>query len=177
MKKILFVLAIIVIACTESNQRILPEPKVGEQYLDGTVFYIFQPSDANFYVEGETHGLIVYNEDLPAVKWGCNIAQTSQMEYGFGWGDYNTDYMLSICPTSEAAIASRTLGEDWYLPTTEELQEIVKINLKIPGIDINQYYWSSNKGSSTFYAVRLKDGNIGEYNSNSTLPIRPVRKF
>lgn len=177
MKKILIVLAIIVMACTENNQRIAPEPKIGDQYLNGTVFYIFQPSDANFYVEGETHGLIVYNEDLPAVKWGCTTAQPNQMQYGLGWGDYNTNYILSICPNSESVNACRNLGKDWYLPTTAELEEMVKINLKIPGIDINQYYWSSNRTGSYYYAVRLKDGNNGEYNHLTSLPIRPVRRF
>ena len=113
------------------------EPKVGDFYGGGVVFYILQEGDAG-YVSGETHGLIAALKDhVTTVEWGCvdidlpsvpNVPHNGGVPNGdgaeIGDGISNTNAILNDCPNAPAALAARSLGADWFLPSAKELNQM-----------------------------------------------------
>ena len=113
------------------------EPKVGDFYGGGVVFYILQEGDAG-YVSGETHGLIAALKDhVTTVEWGCvdidlpsvpNVPHKGGVPTGdgaeIGDGISNTNAILNDCPNAPAALAARSLGADWFLPSAKELNQM-----------------------------------------------------
>jgi len=138
------------------------DPRVGDSYLGGVVFYIFQPGDLFDYVDGEVHGLVCAFEDQNPVQWGCyqtnlpsvidvsisnyvddDIAYTAEI----GIGSINTNNILNDCPDSPAASEVRVLGDDWFLPSLKEIKKMYEnkdVLEGVPGFSaLLNFYWSS----------------------------------
>jgi hypothetical protein len=68
---------------------------------------------------------------------------------GIGDGEANTNAILADCPTASAALAARTQGSDWFLPSVNELNEmyIHKTTLEaVAGFSaFADIYWSSTE--------------------------------
>jgi hypothetical protein len=87
-----------------------------------------------------------------------------------GDGMANTTRILAYDPTAPAALAARSLGPDWYLPSIKELNEInlnLSTLLSVPGFTNDNFYWSSTEHSEvqawstnpfTIFQVSFKDG-------------------
>jgi len=172
------------------------EPKVGDFYGGGVVFYILQEGDAG-YVSGEIHGLVAALSDIVA-EWGCfgtdlpnvlnvpyNAGNPAGLGAEIGDGISNTNAILNDCPNAPAALAARSLGAQWFLPSINELNQmyINRATLEVvPGFTaLGSYYWSSTENDMpSAWAQYLGNGGSQYSHFNKeTSPslVRAVRAF
>ncbi len=98
--------------------------KIGNYYGGGKIAYIFQPGEKG-YVEGERHGLIAAEADLP------------------GGDKYTWEAAKKACDDLDENGYS-----DWYLPSKEELHQLY-LNRSAVGGFSDDGYWSSTEGSAS----------------------------
>ena len=131
---------------------------VGDLRVGGVVFWV-DPTD-------NTHGLVCALEDYATrIQWGCagidfpsvpNVTVGDPVGLGaeIGEGMANTNGILATtdCPSAAAALAARSFGSDWFLPSILELNEMIENKLileAVPGFsafqDVNGLYWSSTE--------------------------------
>jgi hypothetical protein len=102
---------------------------IGDLREGGVVFWI-DPTD-------NTHGLVCALSDYPTVvQWGCadidlpSVPNVTILPFRnpdgakIGDGADNTDKMLNDCATAPAALAARSYGNEWFLPSINELGEM-----------------------------------------------------
>ena len=165
---------------------------VGDSYGGGKVFYIFQPADVGYYVEGETHGLIAATVDQSTgIRWnnsnrGNEI--TGATATAIGTGKSNTDKIINVQQGSlswyAAGVARDYKGggyTDWYLPSRDELNLLYTQKVMVGGFS-NAYYWTSTETSigDAHFTIFFNGTNYPccegsqKYNYNS---VRAIRKF
>ena len=170
-------------------------PVVGDFYGGGVVFYLLGPLDTG-YVEGETHGLVVSMSDVgPSVEWGCfpddlqnvpNVPASGGVPFGLGAeigdGISNTNAILNDCPTAPAALAARSLGAGWFLPSMNELKKIEDIKGDLEAVDgftdFSNAYWSSTENEDNdAWVQNFLSGT--QYDDLKIFPyyVRAVRAF
>ena len=121
--------------------------------------------------------------DLPSVP---NVAWNNGNPVGLGAeigdGEDNTTGILADCSSSPAAIAARSYGAEWFLPSINELNEIYinRATLEaVPGFSaFSNYYWSSTEYD--FYDAweqNFVNGTQGYLGKASTNSVRAVRAF
>ena len=107
-----------------------------------------------------------------------------------GWGYRNTRAIIAQgntnTATSAAALAdshtvtvSGVVYDDWYLPSTDELNQLYTERISVGGLDETNTYWSSsedteNRAQYKFFANGFR-GTKGK--SNEGALVRPVRAF
>jgi hypothetical protein len=180
MKKLILVLAVIVMACTE-NQKIAPDVVIGDFYQGGIVFYLFQPGDS-YYVNGEIHGLISSQQDLEAIGWGCNDVPQNEINLEIGEGNWNSNLIVENCLGDNAASVCLNLDynkyDDWYLPNAAEMEQMLVYKYIIGNFVPSSYYWVSNKsGYTEAVAIRALDGYDDAMPFYTKNRVRPIRKF
>ena len=97
--------------------------KIGNYYGGGKIAYIFQPGDKG-YVDGERHGLIAAEADLP------------------GGDKYTWEAARKACDE-----LSEHDCIDWRLPSKEELNQLYLNRSAVGGFSVN-FYWSSTEHSA-----------------------------
>jgi hypothetical protein len=139
----------------------LPPPAIGDLRGGGIVFYI-APTPTDLDGDGDLDtGLVCALSDVGStVSWGCfgidlssvpNVVSFPPSGPGADIGDgmSNTNNILTDCPTAPAALAARSLGPEWFLPSTNELNEIYlnRATLEaVPGVTaFSFFYWSSTE--------------------------------
>jgi hypothetical protein len=160
---------------------------IGDVVNGGVVFWIDSTGQ---------HGLVCSFSDVAtSVEWGCygtdlpnvlNVPYNGGTPLGLGAeigdGFNNTNDILQDCPTAPAALAARSLGAQWFLPSAKELNQmyINKTTLSgVPGFTaFSNSYWSSTESVGN-YAGSQFFGNgyqydVGKNNSNF---VRAVRAF
>ena len=167
---------------------------IGDVVNGGVVFHIFA-SDEPGFVSGEIHGLVVAMSDVAVVEWGCygtdlpnvpnvpwNGGNPAGASAEIGDGFNNTNNILQDCPTAPAALAARSLGADWFLPSAKELKKMYdhKDDLEaVSGFTAFSYsYWSSTENNN--YRAWYQDFTYGyQFNTNKDLTnyVRAVRAF
>jgi hypothetical protein len=150
-----------------------------------------------FWVDGNGGGLVCAFSDYPSTgEWGCygtdlpsvpNVAWNSGNPAGpgaeIGDGDTNTNAILNDCPSAPAALAARSLGPEWFLPSSEELNQmyIHKTTLEaVAGFSaFSKFYWSSTElDSDLAWFQNFYNGTQSYTNkSNPTFSVRAVRAF
>jgi hypothetical protein len=172
-----------------------PTYNIGEVVNGGVVFYIFAPGDTG-YVSGQTHGLVCSFSDVAtSVEWGCygtdlpnvpnvsyNGGNPSGLGAEIGDGVSNTNAILNDCPTAPAALAARSLGAQWFLPSAKELNQmyINKTTLEgVPGFTaFGSAYWSSTEFDNNFAWLQdFSNGNQGYSSKYYPYFVRAVRAF
>jgi hypothetical protein len=161
---------------------------IGELREGGVVFWV-DPAD-------NTHGLVcALSDDATLVEWGCistDLPNVPNVPYNggnprglgaeIGDGESNTNSILNDCPSAPAAIAARSLGPEWFLPSAKELNQmyIHKTTLEaVSGFSaFSNYYWSSAENVyNTAWLQNFYNGD--QYNGDKAAPIRvrAVRAF
>ena len=168
--------------------------RVGDIYQGGVVFHLFVDGETG-YVSGETHGLVVAMSDVASVEWGCfgtdlpnvpNVSYNGGVPVGLGAeigdGISNTNAILLDCPTAPAALAARSLGADWFLPSINELKKIYDNKTTLEAVDgftdFSDYYWCSTEYDDDAAWVQGFDNGFQGYGFKyNTTNVRAVRAF
>ena len=170
-----------------ANLQSKTDARVGDIRAGGVVFWV-DPLD-------NRHGLVVAMSDVASVEWGCygtdlpnvpNVPYNGGVPVGLGAeigdGISNTNAILTDCPTAPAALAARSLGADWFLPSINELKKIYDNKTTLEAVDgftdFSDYYWSSSEYASN-YAWRqyFSNGYQGGNTKTNTNVVRAVRAF
>ena len=173
-----------------ANLQSKTEARVGDIRAGGVVFWV-DPSD-------NRHGLVVtFSNVVEGPRgWGCygtNLPNVPDVPHNalnpeglgaeIGDGFNNTNAILNDCPTAPAALAARSLGAQWFLPSIKELNQmyINKSTLEaIPGFTAfgNHFYWSSSDYSSnSAWGQFLNSGSWTDQNKSYANRVRAVRAF
>jgi hypothetical protein len=165
-----------------------PTYSIGDIVNGGVVFWLDSTGQ---------HGLVAAFSDVSTdeVQWGCygtdllnvpnvSIGTGSPVGSGAEIGDgfNNTNNILKDCPTAPAALAARSYGPDWFLPSAKELNEMYdnKTTLEdVSGFNAFDYwYWSSTElDNNQAWSQLLAGGTQGRYNKNFIFRVRAVRAF
>jgi hypothetical protein len=169
-----------------------PEPEpvtaaIGDLRNGGVVFWV-DPDD-------NTHGLVCALSDFPnRVKWECmsdlqsvpNVLYNGGIPNGpgaeIGDGMSNTNHILTDCSTATAALAARSFGSEWFLPSIKELNEIYVNKATLQGVlGVNVFsnaYWSSTEtGYGNAWYQNFSSGNQNTDSKTVTYYVRAVRAF
>lgn len=135
--------------------------EIGNIRNGGVIFWL-DPAD-------NTHGLVCVFSDSRKnqVEWGCfgedlpnvpNVSFVGGIPVGsgaeIGDGFNNTNSILNDCPTAPAALACRSLGPEWFLPSISELNEMHKNKATLEAVSgftwfgATIFYWSSTEVNS-----------------------------
>ena len=163
-----------------------PQPvSIGDIREGGVVFWVDSTG---------LHGLVCAMSDYATtVEWGCsgtdlpnvpNVAINPPSGVGAEIGDgiNNTNTILNDCPSPPAAVAARSLGPEWFLPSAKELYQMYlnKTTLEaVAGFSaFSNYYWSSTeKNSYAAWDQNFFNGNQYGTNKGFTGNVRAVRVF
>ena len=142
------------------------------------------------------HGLVAAFSDVAtSVEWGCygtdlpnvlnrpyNGGNPSGLGAEIGDGFNNTNDILQDCPTAPAALAARSLGAQWFLPSAKELNQMYINKTTLEGVSgFNGFrfvYWSSTElDANIAWKQYFVSGNQYNTNKYSTNFVRAVRAF
>ena len=157
---------------------------IGDVVNGGVVFWIDSTGQ---------HGLVVAFSDVAInLDWGCNVTDlsnvsnvTSEPPIGLGAeigdGFNNTNDILQDCPTASAALAARSLGAQWFLPSAKELSQMYINKTTLEGVSgftaFSFEYWSSTEYNNDFAFRFLFFGNSRITTKDYTTNVRAVRAF
>jgi hypothetical protein len=163
-----------------------PPPAIGDLRDGGVVFW----------VDGNGGGLVCALSDYATpVEWGCsnldlpsvpNVAYNGGNPVGsgaeIGDGESNTTGILADCSSAPAALAPRTFGSEWFLPSINELLEmyINKTTLEaVPEFSaFSSAYWSSSEsGVNHAWLQIVSNGDQFPNNKSLAYYVRAVRAF
>jgi len=172
-----------------------PTYNIGDFANGGVVFYLFAPGDTG-YIAGESHGLVAAMSDYPTyLEWGClgqdlpnvpnvsyNGGNPSGLGAEIGDGFSNTNAILNDCPTAPAALAARSLGAQWFLPSAKELNQMYINKTTLEGVSgftaFGSVYWSSTEiGLYHAWNQNFANGVQYDYPKGNTSNVRAVRAF
>jgi hypothetical protein len=142
-------------AASDASNLVTPDIKVGDFREGGVVFWL-DPAD-------KSHGLVCALSDYASEEiWGCedkDLSNVPNVPYNrgtpsgagaeIGDGVTNTNGILNDCPNAPAALAARSLGADWFLPSINELKEMYNNKATLEGVEgfvaFEWFYWSSTE--------------------------------
>jgi len=168
--------------------------RVGDIVNGDVVFHIFA-SDEPGFVSGETHGLVVAMSDVAMVDWGCDGTDLPNVpnapSFGgnpigpgaeIGAGFNNTNDILQDCPTAQAALAARSLGADWFLPSINELKKMYDRKDDLEAVSgftaFSAYYWSSTEYDNVYAWIQIfSNGYQDNFVKFNASYVRAVRAF
>ena len=120
------------------------------------------------------------------LDWGCNVTDlsnvsnvTSEPPIGLGAeigdGFNNTNDILQDCPTASAALAARSLGAQWFLPSAKELSQMYINKTTLEGVSgftaFSFDYWSSTEYDNDFACSGFRSSVILESPQRTTQPM------
>ena len=150
-----------------------------------------------FWLDGNGGGLVCALSDYPStVEWGCygtdlpsvpNVAYNGGNPVGLGAeigdGEDNTTGILADCSNSPAALAARSYGPEWFLPSINELNQIYINRATLEAVSdfdaFSIYYWSSTENdNNSAWRQYFSNGNQFVNSKGYTYySVRAVRAF
>jgi hypothetical protein len=170
-----------------ANLQSKTEARVGDIRAGGVVFWV-DPSD-------NRHGLVVAFSDVAPSVWGCygtdlpnvpnvpfNGGNPEGLGAEIGDGFTNTNAILNDCPTAPAALAARSYGPDWFLPSINDFSQMYINKSTLEGVSgftaFSNYYWSSTEyDNNSVWGQYFGDGGQGTWGKNLIESVRAVRAF
>jgi hypothetical protein len=163
---------------------------IGDVVNGGVVFWLDSTGQ---------HGFVAAFSDVAtAVQWGCdyvdlpivpnvpfngNGGNPPGLGAEIGDGFNNTNDILTDCPTAPAALAARSMGPQWFLPSSKELN-LMYINRTtleaVSGFTAfdNGNYWSSTEITDhRVMKYSFGSGIQDWHDKDSTFRVRAVRAF
>ena len=163
---------------------------IGDVVNGGVVFWLDSTGQ---------HGFVAAFSDVAtAVQWGCdyvdlpivpnvpfngNGGNPPGLGAEIGDGFNNTNDILTDCPTAPAALAARSMGPQWFLPSSKELN-LMYINRTtleaVSGFTAfdNGNYWSSTEITDHRVMKYSFGSGIQDWDDkDSTFRVRAVRGF
>ena len=137
-----------------------------------------------FYLTDNTglHGLEAAPVDQVSSAWGCYGASISGGT-AVGTGAANTAAIVAA-GCAEADTAAKIADAyavngytDWYLPSKDELNLLYQQKTVVGGFAYNNYWSSSEDGSSNAWVQYFDNGYQDYFDKRNTLPVRAVRAF
>jgi hypothetical protein len=174
----------------EARIAVFEPATIGDLRAGGVVFWV-DPAD-------NTHGLVCAFSDYASRRfWGCNdtnlpsvpnVTDNDGNPTGdgaeIGDGVTNTNGILNDCSTAPAALAARTEGADWFLPSINELKEMYTNKATLEAVSgfvpFSDSYWSSTEGDNDYAWFQFFDNRIQIQMDDSkglTGFVRAVRAF
>jgi hypothetical protein len=168
----------------------LPTANVGDLRAGGVVFWV-DPAD-------NTRGLVCALSDYATrVAWGCSGANLPSVPdvinfppvgpgTEIGDGITNTNGILTDCPTAPAALAARSLGPEWFLPSAKALNEMILHRAIINATAstngganfTDNFYWSSTEADyGNAWLQNFANGYQLYYGKDYPFNVRAVRAF
>jgi hypothetical protein len=141
------------------------------------------------------HGLVAAMSDVAtSVEWGCygtdlpnvpNVTSNPPVGFGAEIGDgfNNINDILTDCPTAPAALAARSLGAQWFLPSAKELNQMYINTTTLEGVSgftaFSSSYWSSTEvdGINAWRQLFDDGDQRSTSKSNTASSVRAVRAF
>ena len=164
-----------------------PTYSIGDVVNGGVVFWLDSTGQ---------HGLVAAFSDVAtSVEWGClstDLLNVSNVPYNGGFptgsgaeigdGFNNTNNILKDCSTAPAALAARSYGPDWFLPSAKELNQMYVNKTTLEGVSgftaFSEWYWSSTEYDGDFAWPQLFGNGYQTYwNKSYTFFVRAVRAF
>jgi hypothetical protein len=135
------------------------------------------------------HGIIAATSDVTDNDWwqGSAINITTTNAIGAGLANtnaINTAYTGPFCGTftycfAASECAAQMIGgyDDWYLPSIDELVQVMNNSAVIGGFG-DVYYWSSSQYTvANALGVGTSDKVVYQIDKFAVLGVRPVRSF
>ena len=157
---------------------------IGDIVNGGVVFWVDSTGQ---------HGLVTAFLDVAtSVQWGCsaidlpNVPNVFENPVGFGAGIGagfdNTNDILTDCPNAPAALAARSLGAQWFLPSIKELNQMAINKTILEGVSgftaFSNYYWSSTeRDNGNAWTKSFLYGQLNPSDKTWTRNVRAVRAF
>ena len=164
-----------------------PTYSIGDVVNGGVVFWLDSTGQ---------HGLVAaFSDYSTTVQWGCigtdlpnvlNVPHNGGNPAGsgaeIGDGFNNTNDILTDCPNAPAALAARSLGAQWFLPSAKELNEMYLNKTTLEGVSgfnaFGNYYWSSTEyGFDNAWRQYFLNGVQFDPSKSTTYYVRAVRAF
>ena len=161
---------------------------IGDVVNGGVVFWLDSTGQ---------HGLVVALSDVAtSVKWGCfgtdlpnvpNVTYNGGVAVGLGAeigdGFNNTNDILQDCPAAPAALAARSLGAQWFLPSAKELNQMYINKTTLEAVSgftafAHGFYWSSTQDDDIIaWAQNFGNGTQNDNYKDDRSNVRAVRAF
>ena len=169
-----------------------PTYNIGDIVNGGVVFWLDSTGQ---------HGLVAAFSDVSmnaerVEEWGCfgtdlpnvsNVTGSTPIGPGAEIGDgfNNTNNILKDCPypSEPAALAARSYGPDWFLPSINELNQMYDNRATLEGVSGflpfgNSYYWSSTEYDvNSAWGQSFGNGSQGNFDKSYRDNVRAVRAF
>jgi len=147
---------------------------IGQNYCGGIIFYIDGTGQ---------HGLIAAPSDQSSGRqWGCKGTLIGGTSTAIGTGQANTTAIVNGC--SDGNIAARVCDElvlngysDWFLPSSDELNQMYLQKIVIGGFS-GYFYWSSSEYSdSSAWNQYFWNGSQNDPWKTGEYCVRAIRAF
>jgi hypothetical protein len=172
---------------------LIDEANIGDVFEGGVVFYV-APTPIDLDGDGTLdNGLVCALSDSAGfIGWGCDgtdLPSVPNVTSGptgsgaeIGDGITNTNGILTDCPTAPAALAARSFGPEWFLPSANELNQMYVNKATLEAVAgftaFSSFYWSSTESNSNIaWFQYFSSGNHSNGFKYGTVFVRAVRAF
>jgi len=165
------------VAIGQSTTISMSIPKIGDRGPAGGIIFYDQGSES-----GGWRYLEAAPADLNAMQWGEENTKVFNTGMRIGTGKTNTALIIAAQGGGFGSYAANACAEyqagnenDWFLPSVDELQQIMQNRKVIGNINERGCYWSSSvfiSGEAFTYKVQGQSQGVNMRTNNLVRPVR-----